>query len=69
MDVEEGQEAPENFHKRLLREVDEDLPKIVGSIYTEAVRECLTVDGSAPDAAAREILCWKVYAALDQCRA
>ena len=63
----EKQHTLNTFCDYLIRLTRVELPRLVGTIYADAVRACLKVDQSTSDAAAQEILCWKVSAALDRC--
>ena len=53
--------------ERLNKVAKVELPGQTGSIYAEAVKECLISSEHDDDLYTQERLCWKVNAALDQC--
>ena len=55
--------------ERLIKLAKVELPGQMGSIYAEAVKECLISSKKDSDLYTQEKLCWKVNAALDQCMA
>ena len=55
------------FGEHLTKLAKVELPGQVGSIYAEAVKECLISSEKDSDLYTQERLCWKVSAALDQC--
>ena len=55
--------------ERLIKVAKVELPGQVGSIYAEAVKECLISSKKDSDLYTQEKLCWKVNAALDRCMA
>lgn len=55
------------FSERLTKLAKVELPGQMGSIYAEAVKECLISSEKDSDLYTQERLCWKVNAALDQC--
>ena len=55
--------------ERLIKVAKVELPGQMGSIYAEAVKECLISSKKDSDLYTQEKLCWKVNAALDQCMA
>ena len=55
--------------ERLIKLAKVELPGQMGSIYAEAVKECLISSEDDNDLYTQERLCWKVNAALDQCMA
>lgn len=57
------------FRERLIKLAKVELPGQMGSIYAEAVKECLISSRKDSDVDTQERLCWKVNAALDQCMA
>lgn len=60
---------PFKVSERLIKLAKVELPGQMGSIYAEAVNECLISSRKDSDLYTQERLCWKVNAALDQCMA
>ncbi|KAL8899022.1 MAG: hypothetical protein Q9207_006403 [Kuettlingeria erythrocarpa] len=50
----------QHFRARLIRLAKEELPRLVGQSYTDAVTACLSVTEKDSDATTRKKLCWKL---------
>ena len=60
---------PHTLREHLVKMARYELPGQVGKIYAIVVKECLNVGRNDSDMEIQHLLCWKVAAALDECKA